>query len=340
LAAPDALVGEAADAGAPPVDAAVDAAPPPAQGPPPEVALKCEPNPVRIGEALVCTLVAVHRADVSIAVTSPPAITPEPAGAPEALPDGKLRTTRRFIIRPRSLRKVKIDGLAVIWTEATGGQGRLEVEPMRVPVKSVMGDVADPQFRTFETPQGDADAFFARHGAVPYRVTNWPLLIGLSAALVIVVGVGLGMLLRRWLESRRVEPGPPVDPRPAHVIAFEALEKLIAEQLPAQGRVDEYYVRLSEIVRAYLDRRFGFNALEMTSDEIREWARQREEAFSAEARLGLDDFLGETDLVKFADFAPDESAIETVTRMARGLIGLTRAPDVPTAPAPAAEAKS
>mgnify|MGYP001181648062 CR=1 FL=1 len=85
--------------------------------------------------------------------------------------------------------------------------------------------------------------------------------------------------------------------------------------------VKDYYFRLSEIVRGYLERRFGINGLEMTSDEIRRWLHSN--TFTAEIRLSIDDFLGETDLVKFADFSPDDAATETVTRLARGLITLT-----------------
>jgi hypothetical protein len=121
--------------------------------------------------------------------------------------------------------------------------------------------------------------------------------------------------------------------------------------LPEQGLAKAYYFRLSEIVRDYLERRYSFGALEMTSDEIRTHLAVAEAAarsgargtadaaVTAEGRRAVEAFLDETDLVKFADFAPTESAAETVMRAARGIIALTRAPDVssvaPTAPAPA-----
>jgi hypothetical protein len=138
---------------------------------------------------------------------------------------------------------------------------------------------------------------------------------------------------------------PVVDTRPAHVIALEKLEQLDREHLPEQGLAKAYYFRLSEIVRDYLERRYRFGALEMTSDEIRthlaaaEVAARgvshgaAEAAVTAEGRRAVEAFLDETDLVKFADFAPTESAAETVMRAARGIIALTRAPEVsPVAP--------
>lgn len=336
LLAPDAALPDAGVAAAAP--AAAPAAPPPASGPPPEITLDCAPAPVRIGEPLVCTLTALHTPDVSVTVTAPPALTPEEAPAPPAArDDGRLATVRRFTVRPDSMRKVRVDGIAVIWQEADGAEGRVQVPRKTIATKSVLGGAPDPQFRTFTAPgDTDADAFWATHGPVPYRVFNWPLFIALCVFGAAAVGIGVGLAIKRWLDARVVDDGPPVDPRPAHVIAYEKLDRLAAEALPAQGRVGEHYVRLTEIIRDYLERRFGVDAPEMTSDQIRAWAAAA--PLTAEARLGLDDFLAETDLVKFADINPSPSEVDTVTRLARGLVALTRAPDATPGAAPTAEA--
>ncbi len=318
LLAPDA--GLSPDAGA---DAAV--AKPAPTGPPPVATMECAPNPARMGEVVVCSLTVVHRTDVSITVTAPEEVVSRPPTPATPHLEALLKSVREFELRPRSMRKLHVQGLVVVWTEATGGEGRLTIPGQKIPVKSVIGDAPEPEFLTFETPGEDADGFWARHGPLPYRITNWPLIIVLLVLLGAGVGVGIGYLIKRYLDAHRSEPAPWVDPRPAHVIAFEALEKLIGESLPSQGLVKEYYFRLSEIVRSYLERRFGINGLEMTSDEIRSWLEGR--SLSAKIRLSIDDFLGETDLVKFADFSPDDSATETVTRLARGLITLTMSGD-------------
>lgn len=330
LFAPDAgVLAGGEPAAAAPVDAGAPAAPdtpPPAKGPPPEVTLDCAPDPIRIGEALVCTLTALHPPDVSITVTAPPAFAPDDPLPATPRPDGRLETIRRFTLRPDSLRKVRVDGLAVIWQESTGGEGRLTLPRKIINTRSVLGGVPDPTFRDFDNPgEAGPDPFWNAHGPLPWRVFNWPLFIALCVLGATALGVGIGVAIKRWLDARRPDPGPPVDPRPAHVIAFEALDRLAAEDLPGQGRVGDYYVRLSEIIRAYLDRRFGIDAPEMTSNQIRTWAERA--PITTEARLGLDDFLTETDLVKFADLNPTPSELDTVTRLGRGLISLTRAAD-------------
>jgi hypothetical protein len=327
------LLGDAGlpgDAGAPAGDAAAPAGPPPPKGPPPVVKLECTPTPVRIGEPLVCTLTAAHRADVSIAVTAPAGVEAEPAEPAVELPDGRLRSERRFTIFPTSLKDVRVAGMAVVWTESAGGQARLEVPAQRIKVKSVLAGVPEPSFRTFKSPggvEGESDstvtaAFWTRHGPLAFHKTNWPLIIGLLVLLGGAIGVGVGVLAKRWMDAHKPEPEAWVDPRPAHVIAFEALDQLAASRLPDQGEVMQYYVRLSEIVRAYLEKRFEFGAPEMTSDEIR--AEIRDLALGDSESGGVFDFLEETDLVKFADFAPSESAIDTVMKLARGLIEATR----------------
>ncbi len=330
----------APDAGAPPADAADAAVAPAPSGPPPTVNMTCAPQPVRVGDPLTCTLTIEHRADVSVKVVAPADASRQGAPSPaEPTPDGGLRSTRVLVLRPFGLDDVKIKGFSVIWQEAGGYEGQVPVPPIRVAVKSMLVGQLDPQFRTFkQPPEGDQAGFFARHGPLPYVITNWALIIGLIVLGTLIVGVAVGFAVRRWLAGRVVDTGPYVDPRPAHVIAHERIARLQAEDLPALGETKQYYFRLSEIVRDYLARRFGFEALEMTTHEI----LASLDALAGpdpgvEGRVAVREFLEETDLVKFADFAPADDQGDTVLRMARGLIELTRTADTAAAPTRAAE---
>lgn len=306
-------------------------------GPPPTAQLECAPQPVRIAEPLRCTLTIDHRPDVSVTVAAPAHVTREPAGAAETLPDGQLRSTRVLSVIPRSLKPVQVKGLSVTWQEVGGYTGSLPIEPMRVAVHSEAAGVEHADFRSFELPLGiqggpeataeERAAFDAAHGALPHSVRNWPLILTLGALAVLLVGGLLGFVIRRWLASRAREPAPFVDLRPAHIIAYERLEALIAQDLPGQGETKQLYFRVSEIVRDYLGRRYGFDALEMTTYELRErLAALAAEGPQGEGRDAVHDFLDETDLVKFADFRPDDEG-DVALRMARGLIELTRRPD-------------
>jgi hypothetical protein len=315
-------------------DAAVDAAPVlEPSGPPPVAKMSCAPQPVQVGDPLTCTVTIAHRKDVSVKVVAPTGATRQDAAPAEPLPNGDLRSTRVIVLRPMGLRDVRIKGFAVIWQEASGYEGTVDIPGQRVPVKSMLVGQAEPKFRTFTEPQVEVPVFHERHGGLAYIIRNWPLIIGLIILGAIIIGVGVGFLVKRWLAGRVVDEGPFVDPRPAHVIAYEQLERLVAEDLPHQGELKAFYFRLSEVVRDYIGHRFQFDALEMTSHEIRTHLHALEaDQPSVEGDVAMRAFLDETDLVKFADFAPPDEGGDTVLRMARGLIELTRqADDAPDA---------
>ena len=96
-----------------------------------------------------------------------------------------------------------------------------------------------------------------------------------------------------------VEKKPEIPP---HVIALEKLEKLKEQQLWQNNMVKEYHAELSEIVRAYLENRYHFNALEFTTDEIMHAIRNIE--VPTEIVSKLRQLLVLSDMVKFAKEQP------------------------------------
>ena len=121
---------------------------------------------------------------------------------------------------------------------------------------------------------------------------------GLGALLCALAGVGWRLARRR----RRPEESAPVR-RPPHEAALEALDQLRRDDLPSVGRYEEYYVRLSTIVRAYIEARFALRAPEMTTEEFLQ-ATAQAQALTSEQRQLLRQFLIQADLVKFARYHP------------------------------------
>jgi hypothetical protein len=123
------------------------------------------------------------------------------------------------------------------------------------------------------------------------------------------LGVGVGGLLLAtalvWLlvrYFRRKKDPEYYEQRilePAHVIAFRELDRLKEDKIWASGRVKEYYTRLTEITRQYIERQYDIPAMESTTEEILQAFRK----VNAEDQL-LDEILREllelADLVKFA----------------------------------------
>ena len=72
--------------------------------------------------------------------------------------------------------------------------------------------------------------------------------------------------MRRLRARRGARPGPP--PRPAHEIALERLDRLGAYGFLENADNRPFYFVVSEVIREYLGARYGFDSLELTTDEL------------------------------------------------------------------------
>jgi len=122
------------------------------------------------------------------------------------------------------------------------------------------------------------------------------------------------ILLIIWLYLRKKFPflkGESVAPEsllPPHVVAIMELDRLKSEKIWKFGKNKKYYTELTNILRKYIERRFQFNALEMTTDEILTLFKRDKTTQSVYQNLSQILQLG--DLVKFAKIEPLESENE------------------------------
>jgi len=97
---------------------------------------------------------------------------------------------------------------------------------------------------------------------------------------------------------------------PAHILALNALKKLENKKLIDKKDIKEYYSSISEIIRRYLENRFNFPALELTTYEILNIITA---IIKKEESISLKNILEISDLVKFAKKIPDQ--IENVKNL-------------------------
>lgn len=155
--------------------------------------------------------------------------------------------------------------------------------------------------------------------------------------LAIAIIIAATILVQRWLARRPKTLPPPPPPRPAWEVALEKLEQLRRrkEQLIAAERGEELVDGVSEVLREYLGKRYGFDGLESTSDEILtrlETLRPHRLSLS-----GVQLLLAQCDLVKFARLPPDAAQCDDLFDGVQGLIRATTPP--PPADGPRAEAR-
>ncbi len=165
---------------------------------------------------------------------------------------------------------------------------------------------------------------------------NW-WLIALVTLGVIALGVAAFLVARRLRRKPAAAPAAQVIVRPAHEIAYEELARLASERLVDRGLAAEQVVRLTDILRDYLGRRFGFMALDMTTSEIVAMLRPGFDVGPRESRAAFSqarEFLEDGDLVKFADVVPEAATASSGIARVRGIVDETREQDA----APLAEA--
>ncbi|PIU42477.1 MAG: hypothetical protein COS99_00065 [Candidatus Omnitrophica bacterium CG07_land_8_20_14_0_80_42_15] len=109
----------------------------------------------------------------------------------------------------------------------------------------------------------------------------------------------------------------------SHQLAYERFDQLRKKNLLAAGKIKEYYIELSGIIRRYLEDRFRLRAPEMTTEEFLSSVTNSKE-LTYEHRALLSDFLFRCDLVKFAKYGPSEKEINLSFESAVRLIDQTK----------------
>jgi len=148
--------------------------------------------------------------------------------------------------------------------------------------------------------------------------------------LLLIAAVPVYFAIRFFRKFRRHDSVEEVlvIPEPAHIIAFRDLEKLRAEKLWQKGEIKQYYTRLTEILRQYLENRFNVCSLELTTNETLEALiltgfRKNTDYNKLKA------VLTGADMVKFAKYNPEPVENESFFQDAWDFISVTRVADAP-----------
>lgn len=275
------------------------------------------PEAVQLGEPFTHELVVTHPLDARYEVTFPAEL-----GAFELLQQSRSRedgpsravTTFRLQLAAFELGEKALPQLTFQVT-TPGGVKTFLPPPPTLQVRS-----------SLPPPEGEEASAELKDLRPPTEVAVRSLRL-VWAALAVLASGGLLWALARWLRQRRERAMPQPPPLPLHVRTLQALDALKAEGLPAQGRSQEFYFRLSEIVRRYLGERYAFEALECTSSELLESMRARATPGLSESELRA--FIHESDLVKYAkaDATPD-SCVRSLD-FGYALVQSTPAPPTP-----------
>lgn len=120
--------------------------------------------------------------------------------------------------------------------------------------------------------------------------------------LIIVIAICLGLYGMRNYKNKGAIPfmAPKPQPKPWE-IALDSLQRLRSKKLWEQGLEKEYFTDLTDILREYLFKRFGINAMEMTTRQIMD---KIYESDLRDKRDYVKQILNVADFVKFAKVRP------------------------------------
>jgi len=151
----------------------------------------------------------------------------------------------------------------------------------------------------------------------------WMRITLAAGAVVLLIGAWRAFrALRRWM----LRPAPPILPE---VWALRALADLAGGDWFERGRMREYYYRLTEVVRSYIERKFGLAAPEMTTEEFLAVLARDRRAVPYDAER-LRQFLEVCDFVKYAAWEPRREDAEAGLATARAFVHATAAASPPS----------
>ena len=125
------------------------------------------------------------------------------------------------------------------------------------------------------------------------------------AIILIVVTIALVLTTISLIKNKPIIRIVKVKPKlPSHVVAISKIDEIKNnESLTAEGNEKEYYTQLTDVLRVYMNDRFGIDAQEMTTSEIIDEMLKIKDKESIKELRQILEF---SDLVKFAKMKPTE----------------------------------
>jgi hypothetical protein len=253
---------------------------------------------IYIGDLINYRLTIIH--DSNIVLTPPPIganlgafdVKDYQTDESTRLKDGRIKVESRFSLTTFTTGDYIIPPIPVEFRLPDSTVKYLISEPTPIRVKSLLAESSDT-----------ADIRDIK-GPIEFK-TSYALYYYFGAAFLVLAAVAAYIYWR--IRRKRMQQGEPVDLRKPWEIAFEELALLKEKNYLSDGQFKQFYVELTEIIRAYLGRIYTIPVLDMTTEEFLVVIMEEE---IEEQFLGrLKSFLNFADLVKFAKLIPETNKV-------------------------------
>lgn len=278
----------------------------------PSVSSKLAAPSIAVGEAAKLTIEVDAPSSVQVTLPEQPFGGLEIADrAMRTEPNGdRVRTTYELQLLAFEEGKVEIPALTVRFVGPNGELDEAHTEPHTLSVSSLLANEPNAE------PKPPTQPVTVTHD--DYTLA-WVALALLAIALIALVTLRVS----RYMKQRQKPLPPPPPPRPPWEVAFDKLHALARQKdaLLAEQRGEEFVDGVSDAVREYLGRRYGFDGLERTTGELlTTLERLRPDKLSLS---GVSLLLEQCDLVKFAREKPEPEQCDDLFNGALGLVRST-----------------
>lgn len=158
--------------------------------------------------------------------------------------------------------------------------------------------------KVIEVPVDTAnvDKFFGPKGVQdnPFSWGDWSLPFWLSVLMLVLGALGYYLYVRLRTGKPVIASIKVVKRLLPHQKAMKAIEHIKEEKMVQSENQKEYYTRLTDTLRKYIEERYGFSAMEMTSSEIIDRLMAVADDKSLDELRAL---FRTADLVKFAKYS-------------------------------------
>jgi succinate dehydrogenase hydrophobic anchor subunit len=155
---------------------------------------------------------------------------------------------------------------------------------------------------TIEVDTLHAEQFFGPKDVQdnPFQWSDWSLPFWLSVLMLVLLAAAYYLYLRLRDNKPIISHIRIVKRLLPHQKAMKEIEQIKADKMVSSENSKEYYTKLTDTLRKYIEERYGFNAMEMTSSEI------IEKLMASQDQKSLDELrqlFTTADLVKFAKYS-------------------------------------
>ncbi len=276
---------------------------------------RVDKNKIKIGDLIRYSIIIRHDSDVTVELPELGAnlgqfeIRDYDDAAPEKR-GNEILLRREYVISTFDIGEYEIPPVSIryqlrgdtTWKELATEQIKITVESLK---PSEAGDIRD-----IKPPM------------VMERDWKQYIRYGIAALIVIIIGILTYIVVQRIRQGKGLIPRIEKPVPPPHEVALEALTQLLQDQLLQKGEIKLFYIRISEIIRRYIEGRFFIPAIEMTTTQLIDTMTEAE--IEAEVVQMVEDFLLNCDLVKFAKYIPTESENQKVIEQAFEIVDRTK----------------